>query len=57
MKQVLALSHVRKSYDGSVVLEVVTLAFVPGAKIGVFGPNGVGKTALLKMILGQEQPR
>jgi ATPase subunit of ABC transporter with duplicated ATPase domains len=37
MKQVLALSHARKSYDGKVVLDGVTLAFLPGAKIGVGG--------------------
>jgi ATPase subunit of ABC transporter with duplicated ATPase domains len=56
MKQVLALSHVRKSYDGKVVLDDVTLAFLPGAKIGVVGPNGMGKSTLLKMICGQERP-
>lgn len=31
MKQILALSHARKSYDGKVVLDDVTLAFVSGA--------------------------
>jgi ATP-binding cassette ChvD family protein len=56
MKQVLALSHVRKSYDGKVVLDDVTLAFLPGAKIGVVGPNGMGKSTLLKMMAGLEQP-
>ncbi|HUC27247.1 MAG TPA: ATP-binding cassette domain-containing protein, partial [Streptosporangiaceae bacterium] len=56
MKQVLALSHARKSYDGKVVLDDVTLAFLPGAKIGVVGPNGMGKSALLKMMAGLEQP-
>jgi ATP-binding cassette ChvD family protein len=56
MKQVLALSHVRKSYDGKVVLDDVTLAFLPGAKIGVVGPNGMGKSTLLTMMVGLEQP-
>ncbi|HUC24453.1 MAG TPA: ATP-binding cassette domain-containing protein, partial [Streptosporangiaceae bacterium] len=56
MKQVLALSHVRKSYDGKVVLDDVTLAFLPGAKIGVVGPNGMGKSTLLTMMAGLEQP-
>jgi ATP-binding cassette ChvD family protein len=56
MKQVLTLSHVRKSYDGKVVLDDVTLAFLPGAKIGVVGPNGMGKSTLLGMMAGLEQP-
>ncbi len=56
MKQVLALSHARKSYDGKVVLDDVTLAFLPGAKIGVVGPNGMGKSTLLRMMAGLEQP-
>jgi ATP-binding cassette ChvD family protein len=56
MKQILALSHVRKSYDGKVVLDDVTLAFRPGAKIGVVGPNGMGKSTLLRMMAGLEQP-
>jgi ATP-binding cassette ChvD family protein len=56
MKQVLTLSHVRKSYDGKVVLDDVTLAFLPGAKIGVVGPNGMGKSTLLTMMAGLEQP-
>ena len=56
MKQVLALSHIRKSYDGKVVLDEATLAFLPGAKIGVVGPNGMGKSTLLRMMAGLEQP-
>ena len=56
MKQVLALSHVRKSYDGKLVLDEATLAFLPGAKIGVVGPNGMGKSTLLRMMAGLEQP-
>jgi ATP-binding cassette ChvD family protein len=56
MKQVLALSHARKAYDGRAVLDDVTLAFLPGAKIGVVGPNGMGKSTLLRMMAGLEQP-
>jgi ATP-binding cassette ChvD family protein len=38
------------------ILDDVTLAFLPGAKIGVVGPNGAGKSSLLKMMAGLEQP-
>jgi ATP-binding cassette ChvD family protein len=47
---------VRKAHGGKVILDEVTLAFLPGAKIGVVGPNGMGKSTLLRMMAGQEQP-
>ncbi len=34
----------RKSYGDRVILDDVTLSFLPGAKIGVVGPNGMGKS-------------
>jgi ATPase subunit of ABC transporter with duplicated ATPase domains len=48
MNQILALSHARKAYGDKVILDDVTLAFLPGAKIGVVGPNGTGKPNLGK---------
>jgi ATP-binding cassette ChvD family protein len=56
MKQILAFRRTRKSYDGKVALDDVTLGFLPGAKIGVVGPNGMGKSTLLKMMAGLERP-
>jgi ATP-binding cassette ChvD family protein len=47
---------VRKAHGGKVILDGVTLAFLPGAKIGVVGPNGMGKSTLLRMMAGVEQP-
>jgi len=40
---------------GRRVLDDVTLAFLPGAKIGVIGPNGAGKSTLLRIMAGQDR--
>jgi ATP-binding cassette ChvD family protein len=47
---------VRKAHGDKVILDDVTLAFLPGAKIGVVGPNGAGKSTLLRMMAGIEHP-
>ena len=44
----------RKAHGDKVILDDVTLSFYPGAKIGVVGPNGMGKSTLLKIMAGIE---
>ena len=40
---------------GKKIMENVTLAFLPGAKIGVLGVNGAGKSTLLRIMAGRDQ--
>jgi ATP-binding cassette ChvD family protein len=46
------MHKVRKAHGDKVILDDVTLAFLPGAKIGVVGPNGAGKSTVLKIMAG-----
>ena len=46
----------RKAHGDKVILDDVTLAFLPGAKIGVVGPNGSGKSSVLKIMAGLDSP-
>ncbi|MFP6742235.1 MAG: energy-dependent translational throttle protein EttA [Alphaproteobacteria bacterium] len=49
------MRHLNKTYPGGrQVLRDITLAFLPGAKIGVLGLNGAGKSTLLKIMAGIE---
>jgi ATP-binding cassette ChvD family protein len=50
------LEKARKAHGDKVVLDNVTLAFLPGAKIGVLGPNGAGKSSLLRIMAGEDKP-
>jgi ATP-binding cassette ChvD family protein len=38
-----------------VILDGITLAFLPGAKIGVLGPNGSGKSSMLRIMAGVDK--
>jgi ATP-binding cassette ChvD family protein len=53
-RYIYAMQRVRKAHQDKVVLDEVTLAFLPGAKIGVVGPNGAGKSTVLKVMAGLE---
>ncbi len=53
---VLSLRNVRKAHGDKVVLDNVSLSFLHGAKIGVVGPNGMGKSSLLKLMAGLDHP-
>jgi ATP-binding cassette ChvD family protein len=53
---VFTLRNVRKALGDKVVLDNVTLSFLHGAKIGVVGPNGTGKSTLFKIMAGLEHP-
>ncbi|NTY63154.1 energy-dependent translational throttle protein EttA [Mycolicibacterium sphagni] len=49
------MRKVRKAHGDKVILDDVTLAFLPGAKIGVVGPNGAGKSSVLRIMAGLDQ--
>jgi ATP-binding cassette ChvD family protein len=49
------LNHLSKQYDRTTVLDDITLAFFFGAKIGVIGGNGAGKSSLLRILAGLDK--
>lgn len=55
-KKILELRDITKSYDGRVLIEGFSYTLKPGERIGIIGPNGVGKTTLLEIITGRVEP-
>src|SRR4051795_1493701 len=53
---VVETSHLDKGFDGRVLVKDLSFSLPRGGIVGVIGPNGVGKTTLFKMIIGQEKP-
>jgi ATP-binding cassette ChvD family protein len=51
-----SMRKARKAHGDKVILDDVTLAFYPGAKIGVVGPNGAGKSTVLQIMAGLQLP-
>jgi ATP-binding cassette subfamily F protein 3 len=55
-RSVLELSHARKAYDDKVVFRDLTLLVERGDRLALVGPNGVGKSTLMRMLSGAEAP-
>ncbi|MDO9073618.1 MAG: ATP-binding cassette domain-containing protein [Rubrivivax sp.] len=55
-KIVAELKRVGMKYGDRVLIEDFSATILRGDKVGLIGPNGVGKTTLLKLILGELQP-
>lgn len=51
-----SMVRARKAHGDKVILDDVTMAFLPGAKIGMVGPNGAGKSSILKIMAGLDEP-
>ncbi len=54
--KVIEIEGVTKSYDNRVLIDNLSLSIPKNAIVGIIGPNGVGKSTLFRMIMGQEQP-
>ena len=54
--KLLHVNNLTKGYGDRVLIDGLDLNLVAGEILGIVGPNGVGKTTFLRMILGQEEP-
>ncbi|MFT6810069.1 MAG: sulfate-transporting ATPase [Saprospiraceae bacterium] len=54
--KVIELENVTKSYDNRVLIDNLTLSIPKNSIVGIIGPNGVGKSTLFRMIMGEERP-
>ncbi len=54
--RVLEVSNLCKSYGNRKLIDQCSFSLPRGGVVGVIGPNGVGKTTLFKMIVGEETP-
>ncbi len=55
-KKVIEVTDVAHGYNGELLFADVNLKVEPGEKLGIVGRNGMGKSTLLKIILGQIEP-
>ena len=54
--KVIEVRDLKKAFGDRVLIDGLSFTLPPGSILGIVGANGVGKSTLLKMILGQEQP-
>ena len=55
-KRLLAATGISKSYDGRKIFSDLDLLMAPGTRVGLMGPNGCGKSTLIRVLLGAEKP-
>ena len=55
-KKVIELDHVSKSYDARTLFKDFTYEFSPDDRVGIIGPNGVGKSTLMDIVTGRLKP-
>lgn len=53
---VIEIENISKGYDDRLLIDGLTLTVPKNAIVGIIGPNGVGKSTLFRMIMGEEQP-
>jgi ATPase subunit of ABC transporter with duplicated ATPase domains len=53
---VVEADHLAKGFEDRMLIDGLSFSLPPNGIVGIIGPNGIGKTILLKMILGEEQP-
>lgn len=55
-KKLIEAKEISKSYHGAPILKDLSLILSPGSRLGILGPNGCGKSTLIRLLLGIEAP-
>jgi ATP-binding cassette subfamily F protein uup len=54
--KIIEMHQVSKSFAGNIMLDAFSHTFKKGSRIGIVGPNGVGKTTFLNLVTGRLEP-